>query len=70
MSNKFERERWHYPILKNEIYLDTSTMGLIPKYAADVMTSYLENRVNFSLDIDDYHMQWEDVDEIEKILQK
>ena len=70
MSNKFERERWHYPILKNEIYLDTSTMGLIPKYAADVMTSYLENRVNFSLDIDDYHMQWEDVDEIRKDIAK
>lgn len=70
MENKFERERWNYPILNNYIYLDTATMGLIPQYACNMMCSYLQTRVEHSLDIDDYHVQWEYADDVREDIVK
>lgn len=64
MSSKFERERWHYPVLDRYTYLDTATTGLIPQYACDAITTYLQNRVDLGMDIDDYHDQWEFADDI------
>lgn len=66
MSSKFERERWHYPILDRYTYLDTATTGLIPQYACDAMTEYLQNRTNLGMDIDDYHEQWEFADDVRR----
>ena len=59
MDNKFNRERWHYPVLDRYTYLDTATTGLIPQYACDAMNTYLQNRTDLAMDIDDYHWQWE-----------
>lgn len=64
MDNKFNRERWHYPVLDRYTYLDTATTGLIPQYACDAMTAYLQNRTNLAMDIDDYHWQWEYADDV------
>lgn len=64
MENKFNRERWHYPVLDRYTYLDTPTTGLIPQYACDAMNTYLQNRTDLAMDIDDYHWQWEYSDDV------
>lgn len=64
MDNKFNRERWHYPVLDRYTYLDTPTTGLIPQYACDAMNTYLQNRTDLAMDIDDYHWQWEYSDDV------
>ena len=64
MDNKFNRERWHYPVLDRYTYLDTATTGLIPQYACDAMNTYLQNRTDLAMDIDDYHWQWEYADDV------
>lgn len=64
MDNKFNRERWHYPVLDRYTYLDTATTGLIPQYACDAMSTYLQNRTSLAMDIDDYHWQWEYADDV------
>lgn len=64
MDKKFDRERWHYPVLDRYTYLDTATTGLIPQYACDAMNAYLQNRTNLAMDIDDYHLQWDFADDV------
>ena len=44
-------------------YLDTATTGLIPQYACDAMNTYLQNRTDLAMDIDDYHW-WEYADDV------
>ena len=44
--------------------LDTATTGLIPQYACDAMNTYLQNRTDLAMDIDDYHWQWEYADDV------
>ena len=37
MSDKFRRERRHYPVLERYAYLDNATTGAIPQYACDAI---------------------------------
>lgn len=62
MSNKFNLERRHYPVLERYAYLDTSTTGAIPQYACDAICTYLQERTDLGMDIDYYHEQWEFAD--------
>jgi len=62
LFNKFDIERTNYPVLKKYTYLDTATTGAIPQYAYDAICRYLSDRVEYGMDIDFYHLQWEYAD--------
>ena len=64
MSDKFRRERRHYPVLERFAYLDNATTGAIPQYACDAMCTYLQERTRLGMDIDYYHDQWDFADTV------
>lgn len=63
-SDKFRRERRHYPVLEQYAYLDNATTGAIPQYACDAICTYLQERTRLGMDIDYYHDQWDFSDEV------
>ena len=64
MSDKFRRERRHYPVLERYAYLDNATTGAIPQYACDAICTYLQERTRLGMDIDYYHDQWDFADTV------
>ena len=58
--NKFELQRQYYPVLAHRCFLNTAQNGLIPSFAQEAMTKYIENRTLNALDLERMDLLWDD----------
>lgn len=56
--SKFEWERKNYPVLKDWVYLDHPSSGLIHKAGYQAMEDYLRDRLEHGLSYEDYVSNW------------
>lgn len=56
--SKFEWERKNYPVLKEWVYLDHPSNGLIHKAGYRAMENYLRDRLEYGLSYEDYVSNW------------
>ena len=57
---KFELQRQYYPVLAHRCFLNTAQNGLIPSFAQEAMTKYIENRTLNALDLERMDLLWDD----------
>lgn len=62
--NKFEEQRQYYPVLGYNTFLNSAQNGLIPTYASQAMTQYIEKRHVNALDVISMTQQWTDADDL------
>jgi len=60
--DKFQQQRQYYPVLGWNTFINTAQNGLIPTYAAQAMTQYIERRHINALDVIAMTAQWDDAD--------
>ena len=58
----FAQERLQFGALKNWVYLDHATFGLIPQYALDAMCSYLVGRNTQGVNVNQFFDMWNETD--------
>ena len=54
----FEKERAHYPVLRDCVYVNHATTGLIPTYSRDAMVEFLENRTAHGMSMGEFIATW------------
>lgn len=62
--NKFESQRMYYPVLGYNTFLNSAQNGLIPSYAAEAMSQYIQHRHVFALDVIAMTAMWTDADDL------
>ena len=62
-SNKFQRQREHYPALNKWVYLDHASGGLYADYASKAMIQYIEGMTGNSMTFREFTETWEFADE-------
>lgn len=60
--DQFAAQRQYYPVLERCAFLNSAQNGLIPTYAADAMTRYIQRRHYYALDVISMTAQWTDAD--------
>lgn len=60
--NQFDQQRQYYPVLGYSTFLNSAQNGLIPTYAAEAMTQYIQHRHVHALDVISMTAMWTDLD--------